>query len=133
MPMFVGQIITPSGVLLNVHYNDQFQSSSVIYLRNVSVLMTFIKFYLSGILHNLLLRVRLRTRVVSSRMFFMYVLTDQEWYDFCHVSLSLSYYMSSVPFGPFVGRQMKGGSVRVYKMLLSLVTECRYDLRASRG
>lgn len=74
MPMFVGQIITPSGVLLNVHYNDQFQSSSVIYLRNVSLLMTFIKFYPSGILHNLLLRVRLRTRVVSSRMFFMYVL-----------------------------------------------------------
>ena len=56
MPMFVGQIITPRGVLLNVHYNDQFQSSSVIYLRNVSLLMTFIKIYLSGILHNLLLR-----------------------------------------------------------------------------
>ena len=74
MPMFVGQILTPSGVLLNVDYNDQFQSSSVIYLRNVSLIMTFTKFYLSGILHNLLLRVQLRTRVVSSRMFFMYVL-----------------------------------------------------------
>lgn len=74
MPMFVGQILTPSGVLLNVDYNDQFQSPSVIYLRNVSLIMTFIKFYLSGILHNLLLRVQLRTRVVSSRMFFMYVL-----------------------------------------------------------
>ena len=74
MPMFVGQIITPRGVLLNVHYTDRFQSSSVIYLRNVSLLMTFIKFYPSGILHNLLLRVRLRTRAVSSRMFFMYVL-----------------------------------------------------------
>ena len=73
MPMFVGQIITPRGVLLNVHYNDQFQSSSVIYLRNVSLLMTFIKIYLSEILHNLLLRVRLRTRVVSSRMFYVYV------------------------------------------------------------
>ena len=73
MPMFVGQIITPRGVLLNVHYTDQFQSSSVIYLRNVSLLMTFIKFYPSEILHNLLLRVRLRTRVVSSRMFYVYV------------------------------------------------------------
>lgn len=60
MPMFVGQIITPSGLLLNVHYNDQFQSSSVIYVRNVSLLMTFIKFYLSAILHNLQLRVHLR-------------------------------------------------------------------------
>ena len=74
MPMFVGQIITPSGVLLNVHCNDQFQSSSLIYLRNVSLLMTFIKFYRSGILHNLLLRVQ--QRVVSLWMFFfMYVLT----------------------------------------------------------
>ena len=41
--------------------------------------------------------------------------------------------MSSVPFGPFVGRQMKGGSLRVYKIQLSLVTESLYDLRASRG
>lgn len=36
-------------------------------------------------------------------------------------------------FVPFAGRQMKGGSVRVDKMLLSLVTESLYDLRASRG
>ena len=79
MPMFVGQIITPRGVLLNVNYNDQFQSSSVIYLRNVSLLMTFIKIYLSGILHNLLLRVRLRTRVVSSLMFF-YVYVDRYYF-----------------------------------------------------
>ena len=79
MPMFVGQIITPRGVLLNVHYTDQFQSSSVIYLRNVSLLMTFIKIYLSKILHNLLLRVRLRTRVVSSRMFF-YVYVDRYYF-----------------------------------------------------
>lgn len=69
MAMFVEQIITPTGVLLNVHYNDQFQSSRVIYLRNVSLLMTFTKLYLSGILHNLLLRVQLR--VVSSWMFFL--------------------------------------------------------------
>jgi len=38
--------------------------------------------------------------------------------------------MSSVSFAE---RQMKGGSVRVYKMQLSLVTESLYDLRASRG
>lgn len=34
-------------------------------------------------------------------------------------------------FVPLAGRQMKGGSVRVYKMQLSLVTESLYDLRAS--
>lgn len=79
MPMFVGQIITPSGVLLNVHYNYQFQSSSVIYLRNVSLLMTFIEFYLSVILHKLLLRVQLRTSVVSSRMFF-YAYVDMYYF-----------------------------------------------------